>query len=241
MPLTQFHDDLWTAPSPLTVLGIIQLNTRMTVVRLSDGGLLLHSPIPWSQEINDAVSALGEIAYIVAPSCFHHMFVGDWKAQHPDAKICAPKGLIKKRPDLTIDHILQQDSNLWDSIEFFEVQGMPIVQEHLFFHKPSNTLIATDLFFYLPNSTGFTAFYAWINGVKSTVGTPLLFKYGIQDKEAFRHSLRKVRALEIDKLSLCHHIVLTSQAPKSLDSQSLDVRQADVSALMDAALKKFKV
>ena len=92
----QLSETLWTVPSPLSVLGIIRLNTRMTIIRLQGGGLWIHSPIPWSEELDNDVRSLGQIEFIVAPSCFHHMFVGPWKEHHPQAKICAPKSLVKK-------------------------------------------------------------------------------------------------------------------------------------------------
>lgn len=224
MLLINVTENLWTVPSPLAVFGIIQLNTRMTIVRLENGGLWIHSPVKWSPELNAQITKLGPIDYIVAPSCFHHMFVGPWKEHHPTAKICAPKGLLKKRDDLTIDHILQADTELWpNEIDYFEIKGMPIVQEHVFFHRSTQTLVITDLFFYLPLATGFTSFYAWINGVKNKVATPLLFKSAIKDKSAFKTSLEPLRSLDVQNLSMCHHIVLTTTATDQNTEQVLQV------------------
>lgn len=219
--LTQIQDSLWTVASPLTVLGCIQLNTRMTIIRLQSGKLFLHSPVPWSVELQQAVEQIGEVGFIVAPSCFHHMFVGGWHENNPNAQICAPKGLIKKREDLQIEQVLQSNVDLWEEIQIIPIKGMPIVQEHLFFHKPSQTLIVTDLFFYLPHSTGFTSFYAWVNGVKSTVNTPILFKTAIKDKASFLDSLQILRSLQVNTLSLCHHEVITNNVDP-LITQALD-------------------
>ena len=97
MKLIQVVEGIWTVPSPLTVLGIIQLNTRMTIIRLECGKLWIHSPIPWSEELDSKIRSIGDIEYIIAPSCFHHMFVGPWKEHHPKALICGPNGLKKKR------------------------------------------------------------------------------------------------------------------------------------------------
>ena len=43
--LTQLAPNLWSATHHLSVSGL-PLTSRMTVVRLSDGGLWLHSPVP---------------------------------------------------------------------------------------------------------------------------------------------------------------------------------------------------
>ena len=240
MKLIQVTERIWTAPSPLTVLGIIQLNTRMTIIRLQSGKLWIHSPIPWTEELDSEIRTLGEIEYIVAPSCFHHMFVGPWKEHHPKASICAPNGLRRKRSDLQIDHDLQIDGHkLWqDDINCVEIKGMPFVQEHVFFHRKSRTLIVTDLLFFLPLSTGFTSFYAWLNGVKETVSTPLLFKSAIKDKTAFSSSIEEVRLMagDVQNLSLCHHIVLTTDAPTMASRQ---LQQENVAELLASALAKF--
>ncbi len=232
----QLHEKLWTIPGPLTVLGIIQLNTRMTIIQLDNGCLWIHSPIPWTEKLNTYIRALGQIEFIVAPSCFHHMFVGPWKEHHPQAKICAPKGLHKKRPDLQITHTLQNEGQtVWSEIDCIEIQGMPFVQEFLFFHRESQTLLVTDLFFFLPNAKGFTSLYAWLNGVKHTMATSLLFKSAIRDRAAFRASLESLRAIStnVHNISLCHHLVITTSTPHS---ESEQIQQRDVPQLIVDAL-----
>ena len=236
MRLIQLHEKVWTVPNALTVLGIIQLNTRMTIIQLDNGGLWIHSPIPWTEELDKDIRAIGQIEFIVAPSCFHHMFVGPWKEHHPQAKICAPKGLHKKRPDLQINHTLQNEGQtLWVDIDCIEIQGMPFVQEHLFFHRESQTLLVTDLFFFLPNAKGFTSFYAWLNGVKNKMGTTLLFKSAIRDRAAFKTSLESLRPLakNVHNISLCHHLVITTSAP---ESESEQIQLGDVPQMIVAAL-----
>jgi hypothetical protein len=216
--LEPISDNIWSVPSPLAVFGFIQLNTRMTIIRMKDGRLFIHSPIPWSTELDTMVSELGEVAYIVAPSCFHHLFVGDWKVHHPNALMCGPKGLLKKRQDLQFDVEMTPDSSFpWASdIQTFSLAGMPIVQEYLFFHKDSRTLVVTDFMFYMPSSTGFTSFYAWINGVKSTLATPILFKSAVKDKPAFLQSLQPLKDLPVSNISLCHHHIIQEDAAEHL-------------------------
>jgi hypothetical protein len=59
----------------------------MTVVRLPDFKLLLHSPIAAAADLVRKVKALGPVAYLVAPNRFHHLFVGEWQRACPDASI----------------------------------------------------------------------------------------------------------------------------------------------------------
>ena len=50
-------DTLWTVPAPLTFAGL-KLNTRMTLCRLSDGGLVVISPTPATAETRAAGGAI---------------------------------------------------------------------------------------------------------------------------------------------------------------------------------------
>ena len=42
--LTSLHTDLWAVQLPNRFMGL-QFGVRMTIIRLSDGSLLLHSPV----------------------------------------------------------------------------------------------------------------------------------------------------------------------------------------------------
>ena len=60
-------EDLWVAEQPLR-FGLLQLGTRMTVVRLSDSSLLLHSPIALTESLRVEIEELGSVRYVVAPN-----------------------------------------------------------------------------------------------------------------------------------------------------------------------------
>jgi Domain of unknown function (DUF4336) len=66
-------DLLWHATQPLR-FGPLQISTRMTVVRLSDGSLWVHSPITPTPDLVDALNRLGSVRYVVAPNKSHHLF-----------------------------------------------------------------------------------------------------------------------------------------------------------------------
>ncbi len=66
MALERLDEGLWVAAAPTTFLGL-HLGTRMTVVRLSGGGLLLHSVVPMTGPLRNEVEALGTVQHIVLP------------------------------------------------------------------------------------------------------------------------------------------------------------------------------
>jgi hypothetical protein len=83
-----------------------EIGTRMTIVRLVEGGLLVHSPVKLDAQFRRSIDALGKIRAIVAPDKLHHLFIRDYIAAYPEARVYAAPGLPRKRPDLRFDDIL---------------------------------------------------------------------------------------------------------------------------------------
>ena len=211
--LERIADEIWSAPMPLKLMGMIALNTRTTIVRYGEK-LWVHSPIRLTPELKEEVDALGQVEVVVAPSNFHHLFIGDWLSAYPEARGLIPRGLSKKRPDLAeLAQLDPTSAEEWrQELLEFPIKGMPLVNESLFYHRSSQTLIITDLCFFLPQATGITALYALLNGAKKHLGTTYLFKLAIKDQDAFLDSLRPLLELELAHLSMCHHFIQDKDA-----------------------------
>src|SRR5689334_5696350 len=99
MVMQQLEDDLWVESRSLRFMGL-ETGTRMTVVKLSSGKLFVHSPVSLTDPLKDEIAKLGEVAAIVAPSKFHHLYVGEWTRAHPNAVVCPCPTLERKRTDI---------------------------------------------------------------------------------------------------------------------------------------------
>ncbi len=220
--IEQITDGIWTVPSPLTYYGLL-VNTRMTVCRLSDGGLALISPVPGSKDLTASIDALGPVRAIIAPNLLHHLYVGEWMEAYPDALSYGPPGLAAKRPELSFTSDLGPafDQVFDTDLLRLPIAGMPKLNESLFLHRQSGTLIATDFCFFMPEATGLTGLFASVMGIKKVMRCEPLFRILIKDKPAFRTSLHPLRTTEIRHLSMCHHSVLSVGASEALQ-QVLD-------------------
>src|SRR4051812_34479415 len=78
-------------------MGRLQIPTRMTVIRLEHGTLLLHSPIPYTKAIHRELDLLGSVEFLVAPSIAHWMYVKQWQRAFPTALTFAVPGLASRR------------------------------------------------------------------------------------------------------------------------------------------------
>jgi hypothetical protein len=215
--INQIADGIWTAPAPLRYWGL-QLNTRMTVCALSDGGLALIAPVRATEELKASVDALGPVRAIIAPNLMHHLYVGEWMEAFPEASSFGPPGLAAKRPDLSLSRELGPafDPIFGTDLLRIPIAGMPKLNESLFLHRPSKTLIATDFCFYMPEATGLTGLFASVTGIKKKTACEPLFRILIKDKSAFMASIEPLRQMEIYHLSMCHHRVVSVDASEAL-------------------------
>ncbi|MCP3139502.1 DUF4336 domain-containing protein [Pyxidicoccus xibeiensis] len=188
-------------------MGAFDLGGRMTVVRLPDGGLWVHSPVRFSPEARAAVDALGPVRFLVAPNLMHHLSLQDWAAAYPDAKVAAPAGLRKKRPELRIDLELGDapDAGWAGVIDQVLVRGMPKLDEYLFFHRPGRTLLVTDLAFNV-HRTGswFTRTYLKLNRAWQRLAPTFIVRAILEDRAAARASLDTALAWDVERVVVCH-------------------------------------
>jgi hypothetical protein len=204
--MEQLHPDLWITESPLRFLGL-EVGARMTIVRLPDRKLLLHSPIEATPDLVRDVEAIGPVAYLVAPNRLHHLYVHEWQQACPDALLYAAPGLETKRPDLTITGVLgdKAESGWQGVLDQVLLGGFPFANEIVFFHRPSATLIATDLAFnFGPKSPPLTRIVFSLAGSYGRLSPTLLERLLVRDRAAFRASLTRILAWPFDRVVVAH-------------------------------------
>ena len=215
---------LWTADGQADIavpkfLRRYDFGTRMTVVRLSDGGLFLHSPIRIDGGLRAQLDALGEVRAIVAPNRFHHLFAGDCRSAHPRARLYAAPGLPEKRKDLKFDGLLADEPRVeWrGDLEQRMIRGMPMVNEVAFFHPASRTLILTDLVFNVPGGRSWgVPVLSQILGLSGHFGPSRLGRWLIRDQQAARASLGAILRWDFDRVIMAHGDVLESGGRQKL-------------------------
>jgi len=216
--LRELDRALWVAEQPLRFLGI-EVGARMTVVRLADDRLLVHSPIRPTPELLAAVRALGETAVLIAPNRFHHLFAGDWLAAHPQARLFVAPGVEAKRPDLPRAGILTDEPDpLWrEALEQVVVRGLPMVNEVVFFHRPTRTLIATDLAFHIgPEAPAPTRLFVRLSGRFGRLAPTLVERLMTRDRAALRASLERILAWPFERVIVAHGAVLETGGRREL-------------------------
>ena len=153
-PLNQLQPigpDIWIVDGPVLKWGYgipvkWPFPTRMTVVRLPDGGIWLHSPVKPDEELALAIARLGPVRHIVSPNRIHHVSIGPWSRHFPAARTWASPGVRERSDAGYTDDLDDAPPPEWSAVIDQRIaHGSQALQEVVFFHKPSRTLILADL------------------------------------------------------------------------------------------------
>lgn len=215
--LRPIAENIWSAEHSFVVNGV-PCTTRMTVVKLNNGNLWIHSPIPVNTALKKQIDSLGLVRDVVAPSLAHHLFVTDFAASYPDAKLFGTPGLAAKRPDISNLQTLQFGSGIWaPELDFLLFSGMPKVNETVWFHASSATLILTDICQDWQGPLAWQArIWASISGVRSRFDVPLLIRMLTRDKEAARASAESTLRWPFTRVVVSHNAVIEQEAKEKL-------------------------
>ncbi len=226
--LVPVTDGVWVTQRRLRFLGI-EVGTRMTVVRLSDGTLWLHSPVAPDDELCAQIESLGRVAHIVAPNRMHHLYAGDVHERFPDAALHLAPGLLAKRPDLGagVELDAERESPWGEQIAWHRVGGLRVLGEVVFYAVATRTLIVTDLAFnFGPDAPWGTRQFGRLAGTYGKLGCPadvrLLFR---ADRKEFAASIESIAGWDFERIIVAHGEVVTADARVAFDRAFSFVRR----------------
>ncbi len=213
------HDtDLWSTEQEFGwQAGLIRIPVRMTVIRLGDGQLVLHSPVEISAELRAELDALGPVGFIVVPEA-HGRFAEQASRTFPSARLMAAPNAPSRRKALPfIDSLADLPPEAWAGhVESHFVLGFPL-HEVVLFHRPSRSLVLTDLCFNIQrSSSGVARVFLRANGMWRRFGPSRILRRVVTDRKAFRRSLERVLAWDFERIVPGHGDVLERGGPAAL-------------------------
>lgn len=210
--LRQLARDIWVVDRSQRFYGL-EVGTRMTVLRLADGSLLLHSPVALDAGLRRELDAIGRVCFAVAPNRVHHLYAGKVAEAYPEARLWVGPGLERKRPDLVFDGVLGDEAPAeWkNQVDQLLFRGRPYENEVVFFHRASRTLILCDLAFnFGPRAAAPTRLLMRLLRSYGRFGPSKLDPLLIRDRRAARHSLERILGWDFDRVVVAHGDVLES-------------------------------
>lgn len=208
--LRQLDDNLWIIDHAFAMPGGVQIGTRTTLIRLSDGNIFAHAPGPADDGDHIEISKIGNVTQVVAPNLFHNTFVADWMSRYEAATCHAPAAFDTKVPGLVYQPLSDEAPAAWSAdIEQVFVQGAPMLNETVFFHRATRTLLLTDLCFNMLHSSSFiTRLVMRAMGGYGHFGPSRLAKSFMKDKAALRRGIERILEWDFDRVTVTHGQVL---------------------------------
>ena len=203
--------------------GLIHFPTRMTVLRRTDGGLVLVSPVPLTDALQQEIEALGPVQVLLAPNLFHHMYLAPAVARFPQAAVYGPQGLQEKRKEVTFTEIMGPDiseSLMGPGITIVPMKGVPAIGEFVLFHEASGTLVTTDLVMNVYEARGFLSrLVYWLEGGWKRAGVPRLFRLLMKNRNAWRSSFDRLLGFPVKRLLMAHGTIVERDPMQSIRAE----------------------
>jgi hypothetical protein len=206
-----FAESVWIVDGPNVRDMGVMFTTRMTIVKLSNGSLWVESPVSVDSETLKRITELGNVKYLVAATPRHVWRLTAWHRLFPDAQVWAPRPtpFTLKRGELPFTGILGDQAPKGWADEFDQVafKGNPLIEEVIFFHRQSRTVILDDLIQVHPIVTGRTLRNALVRlgGVAApNGGVGLDIRLSFIHRNLARQSLQKLLSWDFDRLIIAH-------------------------------------
>lgn len=217
--LEELGPNVWIADGGTVSFFGTPYPTRMAVIRLADGVLWVWSPIELSREIEEAVTSLGPVRHLVSPNKLHHLFLAEWSARFPEAKLWGTPSTVAKIKKLHFSGVLASRAppEWTGQIDQYYFDNSRFLDELLFFHRESRTAIIGD--YSQPFSEGFLQrqWPWWARFLAKRVGmvegsgyAPIEVRMTFRHREAGRTKMRALIDEDPERVVVAHGEIVRS-------------------------------
>lgn len=188
-------------------------------MRLRGEALWVHSPGKPTEDVCAALDALGEVRFIVVPNRYHHLEAPATAIRYPNALVVGPKSAEARNSRLKVTMGPEEPAYLSATPELLPVAlgGVPFLDETVFFHLPSGSLIGADLLISACARDHFTwRLAARIWGRYEKNKTPPDVRAHTRPTEEAALSLSQISALPVERILVAHADPITERPLQQL-------------------------
>lgn len=212
----ELEADLYAVEQSFEFFGL-DMGARMTIVRRKNDDLWVYAPFKVSEEEETAIRAKGKVRDIVVPNTFHFTQVGDFARRFSDATVWALPELKSKLSGVPHETLETMPDEWKEDFDGFLFEGAKSFREWTFCHRPSRTLLITDLGFHLPRQkTARGRVVARLNDVGRHFGPGrferALMKRGHKTRE--RQALQTILDFDFGRILSAHGLVVEREAKR---------------------------
>ena len=201
--MKSIDNGIWVVERPFRFFGA-EFGNRMTVIRLANNKLLLHSPVSLDSQLKQEVDALGKVEYLLTPNAFHGLHIGQWSAAYPHALV------FDARDDCTASHF-------FPVLDMKQIKGISKLKEVACYHDTSRTLILTDLCFNISTDVStWTKLFFSLNGAYDNFGPSRMMRSMIDDSECLRDTVEQILLWPFERIIVSHGKVIEHNAQQAM-------------------------
>jgi len=166
-----------------------------------------------------ALDALGEVRWIVVPNKFHHLEAPATAARYPNAVVVGPQSALPRNPQLRLGMGMDAPEYVRATPELSSIPlgGVPFLDETVFFHAASGSLIAADLLISACAHDHWTWRIAGrIWGRYEKVRTPPDVRMKTRASTALAQSIAQLGALPLERILVAHADPITNRPVQQL-------------------------
>ncbi len=216
--LRELGPSAWAAVGPDRAYGL-PLGERMTAIRLASGELLVIGPIACTAPLRAELEALGPVRHLCVFNRRSGRHLQAWQKAYPEAQSYGPLGLAEDEPALALRGLPSAGAALGEpgelALELFG--GMPMLDELVFHHPPSRSVLLADLGWHLPSEGPLWAralLRLSLSGLR--FGPPREVRLMVTDRQAAQQSLERVLGWDFDRIVVRRGPVLERGGKRAL-------------------------
>ena len=145
-----------------------------------------------------------QVDCLIAPTAFHDTFFAEAVSSYPNAERLVSAAFPSGAAETA--EIISSWPDAWkETLIPFAIDGMPKIQETVFFDKETSTLLVSDLFFNFDESWDlWTKTFMRMVGAFGAPRMSRLFRMCIKDKQAFKKSMEPLLDLPVENILPSH-------------------------------------
>ncbi len=216
-PIERLEPNLWRVEGSLPRMALRRV---MTLIRLEDGRIVIHSAIALDERAMSEIEAWGRPAVLLVPNAYHRLDAPAWVARYPDIEIrCPPGGRAKIEAVVRVDADYRGfDGGQTLSIEILD--GIGGSEAVLIVRSPGGTsLVFNDALFNMPHGRGVAGLvFRYVTGSTGGPRVTRLFRLlAVKDRDRFRAHLERLAATPgLVRIIVSHHQVIDDSPGEAL-------------------------
>jgi hypothetical protein len=225
LAIEKLEPNLWRVQGSLRGMALKRV---MTLVRLDDGRIVVHSAISLSKDAMAEIEAWGAPAVLLVPNGYHRLDAPAWVERYPELEVRCPSGARRKVEDVVRVDGDYHDLDLGENLKIETLDGIAGAEGVLIVRSPSGTtLVFNDALFNMPHGKALAGFiFRHVTASTGGPRVPRLFRwFVVKDRAALAaHLERLADTPDLVRIIVSHHRMITDRPSETLRAAAADVR-----------------